>query len=86
MILPPTVQVLASLTSRTCPACGKLKMPKRTLCQLCYRGLPKPLQIALYARAGRGYESNVQQAFDALGLTEFHLPPLRTPPAKGAPS
>lgn len=74
---PTRVELVISLRSDVCPACGGAKMPGQTLCRKEYSRLPKPGRMRLYQRLGHGYEDAVQWALEQLGATEFQLPRAR---------
>lgn len=67
-------ELLASLRSTTCPACGDAKKAKQTLCLTCYRACKRGTQQRLYDLMGEGYEEAVQQAFKDLDRHRFQLP------------
>lgn len=81
-LLPDTPDLIASLSSDLCPACGGHKKPAQSLCVKDYRRLPKARQQALYNRIGEGYEQAMTDAFNVLGLIDFHLPPKKGGKAK----
>jgi hypothetical protein len=66
-------QLITSLRSEICPACGDLKKRRQTLCRPCYRRLPPKLRADLYDPLGGGYEEAVTAAMAALRATEFKL-------------
>jgi hypothetical protein len=72
--MPNTRDLLASLSSTVCPACGQLKGSRMTLCRQHYYALPNPMRKALYNRVGEGYEEALAAALDYLGADQFHLP------------
>jgi len=72
--VPTTRDLLRSLQSNLCPICGKLKIPRQTLCRPCYSRLGSRTKRALYARVGDGYEEAVHEAMIALGVLELQLP------------
>ena len=57
-----------SLVSQICPACGRLKNKRMTLCLRDYRALPKAMQRALYDRVGHGYREAVVEALQFLNV------------------
>lgn len=67
-------ELLASLKSGTCPACGDAKKLRQTLCLNCYRGCKRATQKSLYSRLGQGYAEAVEQAFADLDRHVFRLP------------
>jgi DnaJ-class molecular chaperone len=69
-----TEQMVDSLYSRVCPACGGQKGDQKTLCFECYGHLRRPKQEALYRRVGSGYEAAVREAMGALGAEQWHDP------------
>jgi DnaJ-class molecular chaperone len=68
-----TEQMVESLYSRTCPACGGRKGEQKTFCFECYERLRREKQSALYRRVGAGYESAVRDAMTALGWDRWHV-------------
>ncbi|HWC91353.1 MAG TPA: hypothetical protein VG433_16905 [Pirellulales bacterium] len=66
--------LLASLASVQCPACGGLKAKSNSLCRPCYYKLPNVMRNALYRRMGEGYEPAMKDALARLGVTEPHFP------------
>lgn len=77
-------QLIDSLCSNLCPACGRGKNARMTLCGGCYHGLPRELQKALYNRLGEGYSEAVDQALRMLGVTTPRLPKSRLSDENGA--
>lgn len=72
-----------SLFGMLCPACGREKIAKHTVCGCCYRQLPSPLQRSLYRRMGEGYEEAVAVALEFLGADKPHWPePLVIRPSR----
>lgn len=69
-----TLDLLASLRSETCPACGSHKQSRHTLCGTCYRELPQPKRQALYDVVGQGYEQAVEAALIHLSAPVFIKP------------
>lgn len=72
--MPSTRDLLRSLMSTICPACGNVKATRQTLCRKDYYALPPQTRKALYQRVGEGYEEAIAQAFDALKVIVPHLP------------
>lgn len=72
--LPDKYQLVRSLHSMVCPACGRRKKYGHTLCGRDYRALPPLMRTALYLRIGAGYERAITEAMDRLGATTFILP------------
>jgi hypothetical protein len=70
------LNLVKSLRSNTCPACGRWKKEDNTLCVECYRKLPKELQGRLYRKIEQGYDREVFAAFRFLNRHEFILPEL----------
>ncbi len=64
-----------SLSSTTCPACGKTKKRFETLCARDYYALPEPVRQRLYRKVGAGYESAIGDAMDTLNRKTFTMPP-----------
>lgn len=71
---PNRQDLLASLMSTVCPACGQEKHVRNTLCRKHYYSLPGDMRKALYHRLGAGYEEAVAAALEFLGADQFHLP------------
>lgn len=67
-------ELVTSLSSDVCPACGATKVAGQTLCRREYRKLARDEQLALYDRLGNGYREAVLAAMATLGKTEFLLP------------
>lgn len=59
-------QMIRSLSSGDCPACGGRKREKMSLCNGCYHKLDKDVQRRLYSRIGCGYEAAFREAIKAL--------------------
>lgn len=83
MELPATRDLVASLASKTCPACGGAKNPRHTFCSRDYYVLPPDLRTRLYNRVGDGYAEAVSAALVRLGRREFIRPPA--PPTSARP-
>lgn len=56
-----------SLRFEVCPACGKPKKPRQTLCYSDYKRLPHGKKMALYDLLGEGYKEAVVDALRAGG-------------------
>lgn len=67
-------ELLVSLQSPLCPACGGKKKPAQTLCGDCYHALPRHRQQRLYDRLGQGYAEAVHAALYDLGVKSPLLP------------
>lgn len=65
---------LRSLFSTLCPACGKSKVARQTLCRADFMKLPAGQRKHLYDGTGEGYEEAIEAAFKSLGVTEPHWP------------
>ena len=65
-------QMLDSLYSNTCPACGDHKGEQKSLCYQCFSRLPGKVKNDLYQRFGHGYEPAFEQAMGCLGAKRFH--------------
>ncbi len=65
-ILQSTADLIRSLRSGICPACGAGKKRRNTFCGDCYYKLDRPLQAALYKPVGGGYETAVNTALRKL--------------------
>jgi hypothetical protein len=74
-MLPDTEQLIRSLRSATCPACGGKKKAGKSLCPTDYYALNPDQRKALYQRIGRGYEAALTEALEYLGVETFHQPP-----------
>jgi hypothetical protein len=59
-------EILESLGSTVCGACGKSKRPKMSHCRACYYALPPKMRSALYQGFGDGYEEAYEQSLDFL--------------------
>ncbi len=70
-----TRDLLRSLWSTVCPACGGGKRGKQTFCRACYYRLNPALRSRLYALIGQGYESAFASAMDFLGAKRVTMPP-----------
>ena len=79
--MPDRRQLLLSLQSEVCPACGGPKQRRHTLCRPDFHKLPRRLQCALYDLMGRGYEDAVSEALLNLNATEFILPDSASAPS-----
>lgn len=77
-----TSDLVRSLLSCTCPACGFPKTGRKTLCKSCYFALPQPMRNALYQGVRDGYEEAVFAALERLGMPA----PPRAAAMKGGPS
>lgn len=67
--------LIRSLSSLRCPACGGPKERAHTLCGRDYFRLPGQARRDLYRRVGEGYREAVLAAFGLLKKTEFLMPP-----------
>lgn len=63
-----------SLLSRTCPACGRAKGERKSLCFAEFCALPRGVKAALYFPIGRGYEDALYDALVSLGAERLHPP------------
>lgn len=70
-----------SLASDLCPACGKHKMPRKSVCGACWYRLPRHTKRRLYLRIGQGYEYAFAMAMKSLGVEKPTMPrlPMRIP-------
>lgn len=66
--------LVRSLRSTVCPACGGAKSSGMTLCQSDYYRLPAHARKRLYRRVGEGYESAFHAAMAELGVAAPILP------------
>ncbi|HSZ58655.1 MAG TPA: hypothetical protein VK797_23505 [Tepidisphaeraceae bacterium] len=71
--------LVTSLASEVCPACGSPKFSRKTFCLSDYRRLPKAMRNAVYQKLGHGYFEAVMEAMQYLGREEFVLPDPRRP-------
>jgi hypothetical protein len=55
-------EILESLGSTTCGACGGPKQPRMSHCSTCYYALPQYMRKALYQRFGEGYEQAYEES------------------------
>lgn len=69
-----TSDLLASLSSKLCPSCGKPKREGQSLCPGEYHSLNRLARRALYARIGHGYEAAFNAALVGLGRETVYLP------------
>ena len=77
-VTPTRQQLLDSLQSAICPACGKFKLRRQSYCLNDYRSLSKQSKIAIYGRIGHGYEEAFIKALEELGVgTPVWPPPSR---------
>lgn len=58
--------VVASRSSRECPACRRPKKAGFAFCRGCRDSLPRELAVDLYLAIGRGYEEGVRKAYEHL--------------------
>lgn len=65
--------MVRSLGSNTCPACGVYKQRARTFCGSCYHELPFTLRSSLYCRIGKGYRPAVLMAMKRLNVDIPHM-------------
>lgn len=56
------LEILQSLGSTRCAACGGLKEPRRSHCQSCYYALPPYMRRSLSQRFGSGYEEAFEES------------------------
>ena len=71
----PRHQLLRSLQSTICPACGETKITHQSLCKGDYYALPKPMQRALYLRIDHGYAEALADALNYHDLSTLYWPP-----------
>lgn len=69
-----TRDLIRSLSSDLCPACGKKKRPQQTLCGKDYQSLPSPIKTALYDHVGQGYEEAFAAAMKHLKVSNPMYP------------
>jgi uncharacterized paraquat-inducible protein A len=63
------LEILRSLQSTKCEACGSSKKAMKSHCSRCYFKLPKRLQRNLYLGFGVGYEEAFEISLTFLALT-----------------
>lgn len=56
------LEILQSLGSPVCGACGGWKRPKMSHCRDCYYALPPMKRRALYRQFGDGYEEAYEES------------------------
>lgn len=56
------LEILGSLKSTKCAACGQPKKAMRSHCQRCYFALTPELRRGLYQRFGSGYEEAYEES------------------------
>lgn len=66
----PARDLVTSLRSNLCPACGGKKKPRNTLCGGCYFILAPSQRAALYHRVGEGYEEAFADAMKHLKIEQ----------------
>lgn len=66
--------LIRSLRSDTCPACGRTKTTAQTFCRSDYFALPEAKRKALYNPLGSGYAEAVEAAMKHLKRENFILP------------
>jgi hypothetical protein len=64
------LEILDSLGSTTCEACGGKKSRGKSHCRDCYFLLPPRLRNALYRRFGEGYEEAYEESLKFLNDVE----------------
>ena len=74
-------EMVASLRSGICPACGRGKIVKQSVCRACYIALPSCVRARLYKGIGKGYEQAFGDAMASLKVEALQLPPGATTPA-----
>lgn len=68
------LNLVRSLKSTRCPACGQTKGGAKTFCYACFAKLAPDQQRALYQRLDDGYETALLRALRVLGARQFILP------------
>jgi hypothetical protein len=71
---PSDHELVRSLASTKCPACGGVKKRSHTFCSRDYYRLAGPKRNALYNPLGHGYAEAVAAAMTTLGATTFLNP------------
>jgi hypothetical protein len=66
--------LVKSLQSVVCPACGGKKKRGHTFCGRDYFRLTHDMREALYNRLGHGYAEAVADAMEHLGAVDFSIP------------
>lgn len=82
--LPDTAELLRSLASITCPACGHGKLSGSSLCVRCHDTVKHRSAIAamFLIRIGEPpYTQGMKHAFAVLRVTTFTRPPATSPAA-----
>lgn len=74
MDTPSDLDLVRSLRSTVCPACGGPKQPRQTFCRQDYFALSKHRRQSLYDPLGSGYAEAVVAAMGLLGRDEFKMP------------
>lgn len=72
--MPTTRELIDSLRSKTCPACGGPKGERKTVCRGCFGKLDSSARDALYRPLGDGYAEAVDRAMRLLGADRFLMP------------
>ncbi len=73
--------LVRSLVSTVCPACGDQKRIRNSICRACWDQLPRKAQARLYDQLGEGYEEAIENAFKLLERQRFQLPEPEPPAA-----
>jgi len=71
--MPTKLEILRSLDSVVCPACGLVKKRRHTLCKDCFALLPRRTQCQLYEPMGPVYFDAVSEAMLNLGKAQFWI-------------
>lgn len=71
-------EILQSLGSNVCGACGSGKSPRMSHCRNCYYSLPREMRSALYKPFGKGYEEAYEASLEY--LSEHPAAPARPAP------
>lgn len=74
--------LLRSLRSQTCPSCGLIKPPRKSICTACWAQLTPTLRAHLYRLIGQGYDKAMLAALQHLGKSQLILPgdPIKEQP------
>jgi hypothetical protein len=80
-VKPTQRDLIASLGSTCCPACGRAKKRAMSFCSNCYYSLSSTLRKRLYARIGSGYEGAFASALEVLGKSFIAAPAEHPRPA-----
>jgi predicted amidophosphoribosyltransferase len=60
------LEILESLDSEVCAACGRKKKSRMSHCRTCYYQLPPEMRKALYRRFDHGYQEAFRASLELL--------------------